>query len=356
MSDTTTAASADSTLDEALDRLHRSGPERLGWLSNHAPMAVEALVHHGHAPVVHGWIDGYRHKLEDIPSGTGIRLGEENWRDALGDPRRLGDWIAYFTGQVGERPWRDVLAVWWPRLLPGILAGAAHPAIRVGHAVRALLADEGNPARREELGHALGYWAARHLPLTPAVVPSGTARAAEALAAVPAVPDQQGGILDRVAQLPTTPAWPAASSALRAPTGPDEARELLTELVAEATFRYADHAHGNAIMLVHAATAPNAVLRTLPALPRDLWVPSYTAAWQAAAVVTAAYTPAAPLVSWSAPPPTTEEAFERAAAHGNEHVIKLADTALDVIAAAPDRAGQALAAVGRACELIDTED
>ena len=38
---------ATGTLDEALDRLHRSGPERLGRLTNHAPMAAEALVARG---------------------------------------------------------------------------------------------------------------------------------------------------------------------------------------------------------------------------------------------------------------------------------------------------------------------
>ena len=29
--------------DEALERLHHTGPEFEGWLSNHGPMAVEAL-------------------------------------------------------------------------------------------------------------------------------------------------------------------------------------------------------------------------------------------------------------------------------------------------------------------------
>ena len=38
----------DGTLDEALIRLRDTGPERHGWLSNHAPMAVEVLVRRGH--------------------------------------------------------------------------------------------------------------------------------------------------------------------------------------------------------------------------------------------------------------------------------------------------------------------
>jgi hypothetical protein len=32
----------DDYLDEAYDRLRDTGPERDGWLSNHAPMAAEA--------------------------------------------------------------------------------------------------------------------------------------------------------------------------------------------------------------------------------------------------------------------------------------------------------------------------
>ncbi|MGW8882260.1 questin oxidase family protein, partial [Streptomyces mirabilis] len=46
---TTGTEDTSGTLDEALERLHSSGPERNGWLSNHGPMAVEALVRHGQA-------------------------------------------------------------------------------------------------------------------------------------------------------------------------------------------------------------------------------------------------------------------------------------------------------------------
>src|SRR4051812_46247261 len=105
------------TLDEALQRLHRSGPEFQGWLSNHGPMAVESLVRGGQAPRVHRWLDRYERRLDAMPAqDTFVR--EDDWQSALGDPRRLADWIAYFERAVSERPWRDVLAEWWPRLLP----------------------------------------------------------------------------------------------------------------------------------------------------------------------------------------------------------------------------------------------
>ncbi|KUF19627.1 questin oxidase family protein [Streptomyces silvensis] len=343
-------------LDEALQRLHAFGPERLGRLTNHGPMAVEALVHGGRAAVVHRWLDHYRAKLEDMPARV-APVTEGDWRAALGDPRRAADWIDHFERALDERPWQEVLAAWWPVLLPGIAGGSTHPVIRVGHAVRTLLGPGAQAAPRvAELAHGLGYWAARHTPLpdrTPVALPS-PADAAVALDAVARIPDQDGPLPVRFAQLTTVPAWPAPAPGnapgKKAPTpgkapgtgpdaappepAPDAARDRLGDLVAAAVHRYAALGHGDPIMLVHAATAPNAVLRTLPALPRALWAPSLDAAWAASAAVTAAYAPATPVTYENAyaeaGSSTFDEVFARAAAHGDDHTIKFADTALDV--------------------------
>ncbi|NUV71809.1 questin oxidase family protein [Streptomyces sp. CAI-121] len=330
------------TLDEALERIHLSGPERDGWLSNHAPMAVEALVRHGQASAVHRWLDRYGPKLEEMPDGTGSPVTARSWQEALGDPRRIADWTAHFDRETAGHPWRDVLVEWWPRLLPGIAAGATHAVIRVGHSVRTLLAGGETAPRVRELAHALAYWAARHQPL-PGLAPLGPApSAAEALDRVPLVPEQSGGIQDRFAQLTAFPDWPAREAA-----SAEAARSALRELVRASTHRYATHAHGDPIMLVHAATAPNAVLRTLPALPGELWAPSLRASWAASAAVTAAYAPreAAPAPTSATGAADAGELFARAAAHGDDHTIKFADTALDV--------GDALAfsAARRAIEL-----
>ncbi|MFC5722030.1 questin oxidase family protein [Streptomyces gamaensis] len=347
---------ASGTLDEALDRLHLTGPEHWGWMSNHAPMAVEALARHGQAPAVHPWIDRYRDKLEDMPAPNG-RITDENWRELLGDARHLADWIDHFTRLIGERPWRDVLAEWWPRLLPGIAAGATHPVIRVGHAVRTLLRDGETAPRTVELAHALGYWAARHLTLPTPVAPHGTAGPGPALAAVPRVPDQSGGVLERLAQLPRTPGWQDAVDSVRPAAEPEGALTALRDLVTAATCRYGRYELAgdlDPVMLVHAATAPNAVLRILPALPQELWPQSMAAAWAASAAVTAAYAPGlreGPGRTGRAP--TTGEVFLRAAANGNEHAIKFADTALDVAAASPEHSSEALAAAIVSCELLE---
>ncbi|MCK8677424.1 questin oxidase family protein [Streptomyces lichenis] len=339
----TTTEDTSGTLDEALERLHRTGPEFQGWLSNHGPMVVEALVRGGQSRRVHRWLDHYQRRLHEMPART-EEVTPENWREALGDPARITDWTDHFRRETAERPWREVLTEWWPRLLPGIAAGATHPVIRTGHAVHALLGGEETEPRTGELAHALGYWAARHQPLPPLTEWPAPAGITAALDAVPPVPHQEGGILGRLDQLTGLPQAPAAD-------GPEQARARLTELVAAATHRYGTHGHGDPVMLVHAATAPNAVLRTLPALPRELWPASLAAAWSASAAVTAAYTPAVPrALAASRTPADAGELLARAAAHGDDHAIKFADTALAV--GDPAAIGAAL----HALELIPPAD
>jgi hypothetical protein len=80
-------------------------------------------------------------------------------------------------------------------------------------------------------------------------------------------------------------------------------------------------------MLVHAATAPNAVAMTLSSLPKSLWRSSFEATWSVSAAVIAAYAPVTPHDAVPAAP-TPEDVLEQALTHGGEHVIKFTDTAL----------------------------
>jgi len=351
------------TLDEAYQRLHATGPEFDGWLSNHGPMAAEAMVRRGHADRVHPWLDGYMARLEEFPRGS-APIGSD-WRHALGDPRRVADWTSYFRREVSGQPWRQVLDTWWLRLLPGVAAAATHGVIRVGHAVRALLGDGEDADHLTELAHGLAYWAARWQPVPgapgaapPLVTTPGQQAgptATDALAAVPRIADQSGGIRDRLPRLAGLPGWPAALASPQVPASAEALRSWLAGLVEAAATRYLFYGHGEGVMLVHSATAPNAVLRTLPALDQHLWPPSVTAAWAAAAALTAVYAPAAPALRTELPeapagPQKAEETFARAVEHGDEHVIKFADTATDVYARTGNPA--ALAAAIRATQLI----
>ncbi|SCE86037.1 Protein of unknown function [Micromonospora coriariae] len=355
----------DGILDEAYERLHRTGPEYEGWLTNHGPMAVEALARHGHQQRVHRWLDDYLGRLDELPRGL---RPIDDWRATLGDAKRAGDWLAYFDRELRERPWREVLGTWWPRLLPGIAAGATHGVIRVGHAVRALEPAGANPQRLAELGQALGYWAARWQPvpgadrlLDPAASVGDVAAEAggpgtdevdvdAALAGLPRIDDQSGGILARLGRLPGVPRWEPALAALRPARSPAQAERGLAALVHRAGLDYLRFGHAAPVMLVHAVTAPTAVLRTLPALDRALWAPSLAAAWAATAAVTSVYAPNDGMAPPTVPAATPAEVFARAARHGDEHVVKLADAVLDAHAATGDE--RLLTAAGYAGQLI----
>src|SRR5258707_7063219 len=105
---------AAGTLEEAYERLHVTGPEFDGWLSNHGPMAAEAMVRRGHAGGVHRWLDGYMRRLEEFPRG-GAPIGED-WREGPGDSRPGGDWTAYLPRDVTRQPRRPGLGKSVPRL------------------------------------------------------------------------------------------------------------------------------------------------------------------------------------------------------------------------------------------------
>jgi len=339
---------SDGALAEAYQRFHRTGPE---WgedqLTNHGPMAAEVLVRRGRPEVVPAWVDRYIRRLDELPGATG-EISGASWAEALGDGRRIGDWTAYFTRQLAGQPWREVLATWWERLLPGIAAGATHGVIRTGHAVCALLAapedaeDAQNQPALDELGHGLAFWAARSRPAPVAGGPAGWLEPLAALDAVPRIASQQGNLAARFGQLTEESGWPAAVARLRPATTPGEVQTRLADLVSAATLRYLSHGHGHPVLLVHTATAPNAVLHTLPALPEDLWAPSLTAVWAASAAIFAAYAPPegpeGPESTAPAPRPTlpgaapdaVADVLDRAVDHGDEHVIKFTDTACEV--------------------------
>lgn len=336
-------------LDESYLRLGRTGPEFDGWLSNHGPMAADALIRLGRADQVEGWVGRYARRLHEAP-GPRWTIEESQWREVLGDASRLGDWCAFFHRSLSEEPWRDVLLRWWPRLVDGAIASATHGLIRTGHAVRAL-GESATPARTAELAQALGYWAARHQRLPSHRGPGGTLSPLEALDAVPGI-GVDGGIRSRMRDLDESPAWPPVVPRLRRVAHPDEVPAALDALVDAAVTQYARLAHGNPVMLVHAATAPRAAALVLPTLPRELWTATHDAAWAASAAIVAAYRPRAvddPARLGALAALAIEDVVDRAVGTGDEHAIKFVEVARE-----SHRRGNpaALGAGARATELI----
>ena len=320
---------SDGILDEAYERLHTTGPELVGGLTNHGPMVVESLVHLGRADAVHRWLDGYAGELDDLPVGRPL----DDWQSALGDSGRLADWLATFA--CDDRPWHELLALWWPRLAPGMAAAATHGVIRTGHAVRALRSAETAP-RRAELGQALAYWAALWRAV-PVLVPAGRRSVRDALPAVPPLAAQEGRAYERLSRLAELPGWAASVVALRPVTVPEQ---VLSDVVDAALRTYAGRAHGEPVMLVHAVTAPAAVALVLPSLPVALHRVAVETAWTTSAALVSAY--AAPTAGPARTPlASAEDAVDQAIAHGDAHAVKLVEAA---VRAADSRAGLQAAA------------
>ncbi|MFI6834037.1 questin oxidase family protein [Kribbella sp. NPDC050241] len=335
--------SGSEILDETYERLRRTGPEFGGdeegnnGLTNHGPMAAEVIVRRNLDLDVHSWIDAYLPRLVELPSPS-APITDEDWKVALGNAKRIADWTEYFTRQVTELPWRDVLTTWWPRLLPGIVAGATHGVIRVGHAVRTLLAGNESQAAQIELAHGLAFWAGRSRLVPGLSTPTGEFDATSALDAVPHLADQSGVLASRIPRLATVPGWSESVAAIRRPVDDHDVPARLAELVDAASIRYLNSAHGSPVLLLHTATAPNAVLHTLPVLPSELWQPSFAAVWGASAAIVAMYAPAtaaddaalpaAPADSATDANPVAE-VLQRTAENSDEHMLKFADTAVE---------------------------
>jgi hypothetical protein len=153
MGDTTSA------LDEAYERMAAAGFELPNGFVNHGAMACEALAVLGRADDIDGWARRFA-RAGGVPVGP-VAPAAFEWRQALGDYRRLPEWIGYFTRAIGDDGWPAVVGTWVPRLMPALRVALFHGAIRTAHAVRAIDAAD-TPPRRAELARALGYWAARY--------------------------------------------------------------------------------------------------------------------------------------------------------------------------------------------------
>jgi Questin oxidase-like len=161
-------AETSNALDEAFERLAFAGFELPNGFVNHGPMACEALAALGFEEELGGWARRFAGA-----GGTAIEPvlpASFEWGEALGDYRQVPEWVGYFSAEIDDKGWPQVVETWVPRLMPALATALFHGAIRAGHAVRAISATD-TEARRQELARALGYWAARFRPGQPAGEP-----------------------------------------------------------------------------------------------------------------------------------------------------------------------------------------
>ena len=314
-----------SALDEALDALADRGAE---WgprgLSNHGPMAAEALDELGRSEVITRWVAAYRPNLDQPREQERQPISDDSWPEALGKYDRIGDWNAYFARAVTDHGIADVLRLWVPRLAHGLMS-STHGAIRTAHAVRAWTR-EATELRRQEVVAGLAYWAARCEDLFGDVSVEGDAAAVDALERVPMVdPSARRGflIVEQVRAVQAVDGFHESLAAFGAPADTDTAMDQIIDAAARAYIVCDPRAE---IAFIHTVTGPSALRMLLPYANDDLRRIAVTHAWATVAAVQSAYGNGAPLGLLGADPTVDwEDLADRAVADGDEHTIKLVE-------------------------------
>jgi questin oxidase-like protein len=341
-----------NTIDEALERLAPFGPDLANGLTNHAPMAAEALCRLGRHEAVLPWIERYAPGMMSRPPRV-ERIGSD-WPRFLGRTDRTTDWMALVEEELREASWLDVVVKWADRLAPAICASAMHGVIRVGHAVRSL-EDAETPLRRRELAEALGYWAACYqtLPDSGADAPAMRARSREAIANVARVPPEErkfaGTIVSSLEALADFAPFAGVASMIDAEGDPSETISELTETFARVLVANAHDVLG-AIVFVHGVTGLTAIRSLLPVLDPEPARRMVRYGWQASAALYATFGSALPNPDDVELPADVDSLVDAAVAHGDEHAIKLTEACVREHAIRPSAAY--LAAARRAIELL----
>jgi hypothetical protein len=296
-------------LPQLLDDAASFDAEYQGGLSNHLPMALNALARLGAGDqTLRTFAAHYAKRLEPAPAVCPWPAGAP-WAAQLGQP---GSWSMYrdlFWHWLQSEDAGEVLHQALPRLMQGCGGAAFHGLVRTAYAVQA--------AHRQELADALAYWACRWLELGPAgpAGPAGTET--DALAVL-----RQLRVVASPADLIFQRMQAAAATAHFRRTVPRLAVDASTlpQLATLAAQAYA--ASGNFTAL-HLVTSAHAVRVLLPFMDDDTKALAITDYWRAyaAAVCVAGLR--------AGPPPHPRgwpDILAAARASDDDHVIKLVDS------------------------------
>ena len=319
-------AEQSDVLDEALDLLCDTGPEFGPGLSNHGPMAAEALYTLGRAEEVVPWTEGYKRNLQDAPK-PGNPIPPDGWREALGNVKRVADWAVFFERELDQAPWQQIVNTWTAEFAPGMVSAATHGIIRTAHAARNLGRNE-TKERLRELAQGLAYWAARYMTVPGLPDRGGSRLPSAAIADVPvqSVEDQHqlGLITHRLLRLDEE----SFGGVINMVDTSDRDAFLsdMTETFARAYLANVNDA--NSIGLIHCVTGPSAVRLLLPYLTPDVAEQACAHAWQAGAAIYAAFGQRPAPESIATVSNVREDIIDQAVFTQDEHAIKFTEACL----------------------------
>ncbi len=309
-------------LHHLLDAGESLAPTYGGRLSNHLPMAQQALLELGASSArLQAWTERYETMLEPRQEARPARV--DAMRD-LGRPASEAAWRAHFASRIAAMGPGAALREALLLLLPGAGAIAFHGLIRTGHAV--LAGHEG------ELAAGLAHWAA-HFLLMP-IVEGGPELALpdwlQALEPLPRPPAPAGSLIaGRMQAWAGSPDFATVAGRLR--RDPDTLRDLA--LLAARTY-----AATRNFTVLHLLTASHAMSVLQPWWPAPVVHPGFVVA--AAAGLLASGAP--PAQGLAMPPSRPWPVLLSAACEQDDaHVIKLAHAAWRLGRRWPDPAWRA---------------
>ena len=313
-------------LDDAMEVLCDTGPEFGPGLSNHGPMAAEALYTLGRSDDVVPWVVGYKRNLQDAPTPANP-IAKDGWQEALGDIKRVADWTVFFERELAEASWQQTVNTWTARFAPGMVSAATHGVIRTAHAVRNLGRHE-SAARLRELAEGFAYWAARYLAVPGMPNNSGKLMPSNAISEVQtqSLEDQHqlGLITHRLRRLDDESFGGVIN--LVDTSDRDAFLSDMAETFARAYLANVNDA--NAIGLIHCVTGPSAVRLLLPYLTPEVADAACAHAWQAGAAIYAAFGQVPDPDSIPAITNVREDIIDHAVATQDEHAIKFTEACL----------------------------
>ncbi len=321
---TVSASENADAMEQALEMMAHLAP-----LTNHGPMAAEALVALGHAGAVVAFVEAYKKRFRSSYPDPRQPVTRENWRQAFGDGNRVADWTSFFNRELKEARWPEVLERWIAILAPGLAAAAAHGLIRTSHAVRSLSVKD-TDLRRRELAEGLGYWAAYYQPLPEAQnAKAERFSPAQAISQVPLLPVEKrsgGSIMNGLRSLNDFQPFASVANLVET-TG--KADQFLSEVTATFAVAYLKNVTPrNFITLIHAVTGTTALRSLLPYASPATISRLLHYGWQMAAALYSI----SGIGSTNSPPEAREikrdELVDRAVASQEEHAIKFTEACL----------------------------
>jgi hypothetical protein len=330
------SASADA-MEQALEMM-----TGLAQLTNHGPMAAEALVALGRPDAVIPFVEKYKKRFKDVAPEPYQLITRDNWRAALGDGARVADWTGFFNRELKENPWPQALDRWVDALAPGLAAAAAHGLIRTGHAAHSLSIKE-TELRRRELAEGLGYWAAYYqlLPSTPVspsapadpnskTPPAGGLSPAQALQRVPLLPDERrprtGSIMNGLRSLDGFQPFTGVVDLIEVTGKPEQFLSEVTEAFATTYVKNVNQR--SLIALIHTVTSATAIRSLLPYLSPDTARKTLRYGWQTGAALYSLYGQSSANSLPENKEIRREDLIARAVDSHEEHAIKFTEACL----------------------------